>query len=395
MLNLKSEPFRKSNPMMNLMNNLIYDLPAPVNLSILWNSGSLLGLCLMIQILTGIFLAIHYSPNTEYAFYSVVHIMRDVNFGWILRNTHMTGASLFFMCVYTHIGRGIYYGSYLRSMVWTSGTSLLLSLMATAFLGYVLPWGQMSYWGATVITNLLSAIPKLGDSLVSWVWGGFTVSNSTLNRFFVFHFILPFMMLALTAMHLAFLHDNGSNNPLGLSSGMNIIPFHPFFMLKDMVGFVVLLACTTFVSLLCPLLVSDPQNFIKANPMSTPTHIQPEWYFLFAYAILRAIPNKLGGVLAMTLAITVLYMMPTLHRNIMTGMSFYPASQIMFWIFLNSFFILTWLGSAPTETPFTEISQLATLIYFFLIISIPALGKPWDTVIFQNDPHINATNKTE
>nr|YP_003354969.1 cytochrome b [Venustaconcha ellipsiformis]ACQ91035.1 cytochrome b [Venustaconcha ellipsiformis] len=384
MSDMKPKPVRKSDPMVNLMSNSIYDLPTPVNLSTLWNSGSLLGLCLMIQIFTGIFLAIHYTPNTEYAFYSVVHIMRDVNCGWVLRNTHTTGASLFFMCVYTHIGRGIYYGSYLRSMVWLSGTSLLLSLMATAFLGYVLPWGQMSYWGATVITNLLSAIPKLGDYLVKWIWGGFTVSNSTLNRFFVFHFVLPFLMLALTVMHLAFLHSEGSNNPLGLKSNINTIPFHPFFTLKDTVGFVVLLACTSFISLLFPLLVSDPQNFIKANPMSTPTHIQPEWYFLFAYAILRAIPNKLGGVLAMTLAIVVLYMMPTLHHNIMMGMSFYPTSQMVFWFFLNSFLILTWLGSAPTETPFTEISQLMTLVYFLLIVTIPMLGKPWDTMIFRD-----------
>nr|YP_009346111.1 cytochrome b [Potamilus alatus]AMZ00190.1 cytochrome b [Potamilus alatus] len=382
-----SMPIRKSNPMMSLLNNSIYDLPTPVNLSTLWNMGSLLGLCLVIQILTGIFLAIHYIPNTEYAFYSVVHIMRDVNFGWLLRNMHMAGASLFFMCVYTHVGRGIYYGSYLRTMVWMSGTSLLLVLMATAFLGYVLPWGQMSYWGATVITNLLSAIPSLGDSLVKWIWGGFTVSNSTLNRFFVFHFVLPFVILALTIIHLAFLHEKGSNNPLGFSSNTHIVPFHPFFTLKDTVGFIMLFTLTGLIALLFPLLVSDPQNFIKANPMSTPTHIQPEWYFLFAYAILRAIPNKLGGVLAMTLAITILYMMPILHCNTMASMAFYPTNQILFWLFINSFLILTWLGSVPTETPFTEISQLMTFVYFLLIISIPALGKPWDMLISQDNPN--------
>lgn len=310
----------------------------------------------------------------------------------MLRNTHITGASLFFMCAYTHVGRGIYYSSYLRSIVWASGTTLLLLLIGVAFLGYVLPWGQISYWGATVITNLLSAIPKLGDSIVKWIWGGFTVSNSTLNRFFVFHFILPFAILALIGIHLAFLHENGSNNPLGLRRGTNIIPFHPFFMLKDIVGFLVLLACVRFISTLHPLLISDPQNFIKANPISTPTHIQPEWYFLFAYAILRAIPNKLGGVLAITLAITVLYIIPILHRNIMVGIRFYPIRQIAFWFLLNSFLILTWLGRAPTETPFTEIRQLTTLVYFFLIISTPIIGKPWDKLIFQNYKDIENEN---
>nr|UUJ37699.1 cytochrome b [Potamilus streckersoni] len=380
-----STPVRKSNPMMNLLNNSIYDLPTPVNLSSLWNMGSLLGLCLVIQILTGIFLAIHYIPNTEYAFYSVVHIMRDVNFGWLLRNMHVAGASLFFVCVYTHIGRGIYYGSYLRIMVWMSGTSLLLALMATAFLGYVLPWGQMSYWGATVITNLLSAIPKLGDSLVKWIWGGFTVSNSTLNRFFVFHFALPFVILALTVTHLAFLHEKGSNNPLGFTSNTHIVPFHPFFTLKDTVGFIVLLMIIGLIASMSPLLVSDPQNFIKANSMATPTHIQPEWYFLFAYAILRAIPNKLGGVLAMTLAITILYMMPILHCNTMANMTFYPVSRTLFWLLISSFLILTWLGSVPTVTPFTEISQIMTLVYFLLIVSIPTSGKPWDMLIYRNN----------
>nr|ACQ91022.1 cytochrome b [Quadrula quadrula] len=378
------KPTRKSNSLTNLVNNAVYDLPTPVNLSTLWNTGSLLGLCLIVQMLTGIFLAMHYIPNTEYAFQSVAHISRDVNYGWLLRNTHTTGASMFFLCVYIHIGRGIYFGSYLRTNMWMSGMVLLLMLMATAFLGYVLPWGQMSYWGATVITNLLSAIPYLGDSLVKWVWGGFTVSNATLNRFFVFHFLLPFILTAMVIIHLVFLHETGSNNPLGLNSNTNLIPFHPFYMLKDVVGFVALLVGFSLIPLFYPSLVSDPENFILANPMSTPIHIQPEWYFLFAYAILRAIPNKLGGVLAMTFSILALLMMPILHCNKMSSTTHYPQNQLLFWLLVSAFLMLTWLGSMPTDKPYLELSQLITTAYFSLIFTIPMAGTVWDKVMFHH-----------
>nr|AMX22418.1 cytochrome b [Unio delphinus] len=376
-------PMRKSNLLINSMNMAIYDLPTPLNLSNLWNMGSLLGLCLVIQILSGIFLAIHYAPNTSLAFNAVIHIMREVNSGWILRNLHATGASLFFVCIYIHIGRGIYYGSYLYTRMWLSGVMLLLSLMVTAFLGYVLPWGQMSYWGATVITNLLSVIPNFGNQAVEWVWGGFTVSNATLNRFFVFHFFFPFVILAISVIHLAFLHETGSNNPIGISSNSSLIRFHPFYSLKDTIGFLVFLMIMAFVTLFTPLLVSDPENFIQANSMSTPTHIQPEWYFLFAYAILRAIPNKMGGVIALLMSILVLTLMPFIHKNKMRGMNFYPMNQLLFWFLVASFLLLTWLGQMPTEAPLIMLSQTSAMIYFCLIMSIPVTGICWDTLIFQ------------
>nr|UWM10876.1 cytochrome b [Tchangsinaia piscicula] len=375
-------PMRKSDLLLNTMNKSLYDLPTPPNLSILWNTGSLLGLCLIMQILSGIFLAIHYTPNTFLAFDSIAHIVRDVNSGWLLRSIHATGASLFFICIYIHIGRGIYYGSYLYTRMWLSGVILLLSLMVTAFLGYVLPWGQMSYWGATVITNLLSVVPHFGNSAVEWVWGGFTVSNATLNRFFVFHFFFPFAILAITVIHLAFLHEVGSNNPIGLSSNTKLIQFHPFYSLKDLVGFLAFLMLIMLVTLFFPLLTSDPENFTQANPMSTPTHIQPEWYFLFAYAILRAIPNKMGGVIALMMSILVLALMPFIHIDKIRGVSFYPLNQLLFWFLVACFLLLTWLGQMPTEMPLIMLSQMSTLIYFCLILLIPTAGTCWDAMIF-------------
>lgn len=341
-----------------------------------------MGLCLIIQVISGIFLAIHYIPNTEHAFQSLAHIMRDVNFGWTLRNLHATGASVFFLCVYAHIGRGIYFSSYLYRKIWVSGIVLLFTLMATAFLGYVLPWGQISYWGATVITNLLSVIPYFGDSLVKWIWGGFTVANATLNRFFVFHFFLPFLLLAITCIHLMLLHEKGSNNPLGLSSDTCLIPFHPFYRLKDLVGFLALILGFALISLFSPLLISDPENFIQANPMSTPAHIQPEWYFLFAYAILRAIPRKAGGVIALVSSILVLALMPVIHLNTIRGITFYPLRQPLFWLLTASFLLLTWLGHMPTEPPLILIRQLVTATYFFLILNLPLRGTLWDKLVF-------------
>nr|AGG19444.1 cytochrome b [Sinohyriopsis cumingii] len=353
-----------------------------MNLSAQWNTGSLLGLCLVIQIISGLLLAFHYTPNTEYAFQSIVHITRDVNSGWLLRNIHATGASFFFLCVYTHIGRGIYYGSYMFTKMWLTGMALLLTLMATAFLGYVLPWGQMSYWGATVITNLFSVIPYFGDSLVKWIWGGFTVSNATLNRFFVLHFLLPFLMLGLSVVHLTILHETGSNNPLGLPSNNHLIPFHPFYSLKDLVGILAVLLVFVLISTLYPLLVSDPENFTQANPMSTPTHIQPEWYFLFAYAILRAIPNKMGGVIALMSAVLVLMLIPLMHTCKMRSTTFYPSTKPLFWTLVSCFMLLTWLGHMPTEEPLMLLSQIATFTYFSLILTMPLASALWDMLIF-------------
>nr|ACQ91074.1 cytochrome b [Pyganodon grandis] len=378
-------PIRKSNFLVKAMNGMIYDLPTPSNLSNFWNMGSLLGLCLIFQLLSGVFLAIHYTPNTSLAFDSIAHITRDVNTGWLLRNMHAIGASLFFMCVYTHVGRGIYYGSYLFTQMWVSGILLLLSLMVTAFLGYVLPWGQMSYWGATVITNLLSVMPNIGDLTVKWVWGGFTVSNATLNRFFVFHFLLPFVILAITIIHMTILHEIGSSNPLGLYAKTNLIHFHPFYSFKDLVGFFLFLMLLSTMTLLVPLLTSDPENFIQANPLSTPNHIQPEWYFLFAYAILRGIPSKVGGVIALMASILTLVLMPLIHTNKMRGAAFYPVNQSLFWLFSVSFMLLTWLGQMPSEEPLTFLTQTFTMIYFSMIFLIPTFGSCWDKIVFHNN----------
>nr|BCV68744.1 cytochrome b [Beringiana fukuharai] len=377
-------PLRKTNPLIKILNNSLFDLPAPVNLSIWWNFGSLLGLCLVTQILTGLFLAMHYNSSVDLAFYSISHISRNVNYGWLMRTIHANGASFFFLCIYLHTGRGMYYGSYLAQETWNIGIILLLLTMATAFLGYVLPWGQMSFWGATVITNLLSAIPYIGKTLVYWLWGGFSVSNATLSRFFVLHFVLPFAIMALVLIHLLFLHETGSNNPLGISSNVNLIPFHVFYTMKDAVGFVVLLLLLTLICFFSPDLLTDPENYIPANPLSTPVHIQPEWYFLFAYAILRSIPNKLGGVVALLMSILILIFMPALHHNVMRSNSLYPLSQILFWLFLGIFLILTWIGKQPVEDPFIWIGQTFSMLYFSYFLMSPASSKLWDLLLFSS-----------
>nr|AQM37744.1 cytochrome b [Unio crassus] len=373
---------RKTHPLIKVLNNSLYDLPAPINLSVWWNFGSLLGLCLTTQIVTGLFLAMHYTSNVDLAFYSVSHISRDVNYGWLMRAIHANGASFFFVCIYLHTGRGMYYGSYLAQETWNIGIMLLFLTMATAFLGYVLPWGQMSFWGATVITNLLSAIPYVGKTLVYWLWGGFSVSNATLSRFFVLHFVLPFAIVALVVIHLLFLHQTGSNNPLGISSNVNLIPFHIYYTSKDVVGFVFLLALLIFICLFSPNLLTDPENYIPANPLSTPVHIQPEWYFLFAYAILRSIPNKLGGVVALLMSILILIFMPMLHYNTMRSNSFYPMNQSLFWLFLGIFMVLTWIGKQPVEDPFIWIGQTFSALYFMFFIISPMLSKTWDFLLF-------------
>nr|URX53497.1 cytochrome b [Longicaputermes sinaicus]URX53523.1 cytochrome b [Longicaputermes sinaicus]URX53549.1 cytochrome b [Longicaputermes sinaicus] len=374
-----NKPIRSTHPLMKMANSALIDLPTPSNISAWWNFGSLLGTCLVIQIMTGLFLAMHYCPNIETAFSSVAHICRDVNYGWILRTLHANGGSLFFICIYMHIGRNMYYGSYKLVHTWSIGVVILFVTMATAFMGYVLPWGQMSFWGATVITNLLSAVPYLGTDLVQWVWGGFAVDNATLNRFFTLHFLMPFVIAALVLIHLLFLHQTGSNNPMGVKSDTDKVPFHPYFTTKDIFGFLVLFVALTTLSLSGPYALSDPDNFIPANPLVTPVHIQPEWYFLFAYAILRSIPNKLGGVIALVMSIAILFILPANSSNF-SGMQFYPMNQVLFWTMTNTVILLTWIGARPVEDPYILTGQILTVMYFMYYLTNPLVLKCWDTV---------------
>nr|YP_010287440.1 cytochrome b [Menophra senilis]UKT61771.1 cytochrome b [Menophra senilis] len=373
---------RKNHPIIKIINGSLIDLPTPSNISSWWNFGSLLALCLITQIVTGLFLTMYYTANIEMAFYSVNYICRNVNYGWLIRTLHANGASFFFICIYLHIGRGIYYESFNLKYTWMVGVIILFLLMATAFMGYVLPWGQMSFWGATVITNLLSAIPYLGTMLVNWIWGGFAVDNATLTRFYTFHFLLPFIILMMTMIHLLFLHQTGSNNPLGLNSNLDKIPFHPFFTFKDLLGFIILLFFLIMLTLINPNMLGDPDNFIPANPLVTPVHIQPEWYFLFAYAILRSIPNKLGGVIALVMSILILIILPFTFNKKIQGIQFYPINQMLFWFFIIMVILLTWIGARPVEDPYILTGQLLTLLYFSYFIINPLLNKYWDNLLF-------------
>jgi len=375
------KPIRSSHPIIKHINNALIDLPAPNNISIIWNYGSLLGLCLVIQIITGLFLSMHYVSHIDLAFSSVAHISRDVNYGWIIRSIHANGASIFFLFLYIHTGRGIYYGSFKLIETWNIGVILFILTIATAFIGYVLPWGQIRFWGATVITNLFSAIPYIGKTLVEWIWGGFAVDNATLNRFFAIHFVLPFIVAAVAFLHLVFLHQTGSNNPLGINCNRDRVPFHTYYSTKDALGFIIALTIFITIVLFTPNLLTDPENFLLANPLVTPIHIKPEWYFLWVYAILRSIPNKLGGVLALFAALLILFILPITSTNNKSGIIFYPLNQIIFWILVASWLILTWIGGRPVEDPFIIIGQSFTVIYFLFYIINPILSSSWDNLL--------------
>lgn len=375
------KPLRTTHPIIKIINSSLIDLPAPVNISIWWNYGSLLGLCLVIQTATGLFLSIHYVPNIEIAFASVAHIRRDVNYGWLIRTAHANGGSIFFLFLYLHTGRGLYYNSFLLKETWIIGVVILVLTIAAAFTGYVLPWGQIRFWGATVITRIFSAIPYIGQILVEWIWGGFAVDNATLNRFFSFHFLIPFILIGASAAHIIFLHQTGSNNPIGVNCDSDRIPFHIYYSIKDLLGYVVALLLFFTLILFAPNIFTDPENFLNANPLVTPIHIQPEWYFLWLYAILRSIPNKLGGVIALAIALIILVLPAfTFIRN-KIGSQFNPLSQFLFWTIVASWLILTWIGARPVEEPYVIIGQVATLIYFSYFLLNPILIYAWDSLL--------------
>lgn len=359
---------------------ILFKLPTPLNISYWWNYGSLLGLFLTIQILRGLILSIHYCPNISIAFYRIIHIIQNISNGWLIHNIHINGASFFFICIYIHLRRNIYYSSYTLTHTWILGVRIYFISIITAFLGYILPWGQISYWGATVITNLISTIPYIGNIIVIWIWGGFSINNATLNRFFSLHFILPFIIIIIIILHLYFLHTTGSNNPLGVNSNFNKIPFHLYYTIKDFLGFLISLSIFSIIILQYPYILRDPDNFTPANPLRTPPHIQPEWYFLFAYAILRSIPNKLGGVLALLFSIIILYFLPLINSKIIY-ITFNPLIQLLYWLFINNFILLTWTGIQLIETPFNQIRQFLSIIYFIFFILLFPIHKIWNLLL--------------
>ena len=365
-------------PFLSILNNHLVDYPTPSNFSYLWGFGALAGICLGIQLVTGIFLAMHYTPHVDYAFLSVEHIMRDVNGGWFLRYMHANGASMFFIVVYLHLFRGLYFGSYAspRELVWIVGVVILLLMILTAFIGYVLPWGQMSFWGATVITSLASAIPVVGMDITYWLWGGFSVDNATLNRFFSLHYLLPFIIAGASIVHIAALHQYGSNNPLGCLAVVDKVSFYPYFFLKDLVGWVIFALFFSFFIYFAPNTLGHPDNYIPANPMSTPAHIVPEWYFLPVYAILRSIPNKLAGVAAIGLVFVSLLLLPFINTSSIRSSNFRPLHKKLFWLFVADCLLLGWIGCQPVEDPYVLIGQLASVYFFaYFLIFIPFLGK--------------------
>ena len=368
----------KQHSLFQLINAHLIEYPTPSNLTLFWNYGFLAAMCLVTQLLSGIALAMHFTPHIDLAFLSVEHIMRDVNGGWLIRYIHANGASMFFITVYIHIARGLYYGSYMqpRGLVWTLGVVILILMMATAFMGYVLVWGQMSFWAATVITNFFTAFPIVGDKIVTLLWGGFSVDNATLNRFFSLHYLLPFLIAGVVVVHMAAVHNDGSNNPLGISSHADKIAFFPYFFIKDTLGLVGGLLFFSFFIYYSPNSLGHPDNYIPANPMSTPEHIVPEWYFLFAYAILRSIPNKLMGVLALFASLLVLLILPLINTSAVRSSLYRPLYQKFFWFLVADFFLLSFLGQAPAESPYIEVGQIATIYYFsFFIVLVPILGR--------------------
>lgn len=376
-------PFRKRHWLLKLINGSLYDLPCPINLSSLWRFGSMLGVCLVIQIVRGILLSIHFVPNEFLAFDSLYQILRNVNKGWLLRNVHVGGCSIFFICLYIHIGRGIYYGSYLIRHVWMVGVTLFLLTMAEAFLGYSLPWGQISFWGVTVITNLFSVVPYFSTNLLHAIWGNWRVRGRTLHRFFIFHFFIPFIILAFTMLHLFFLHEKGSNNPLGVSSNFMCVPFHPFYTVKDIFGFICFGVILIYFVCINPELAVNAVNYEPADPFHTPLMVEPEWYFLFAYAILRSIPYKTWGVVALGVSVTGLYLLPFTHSGKFQGFAFYPVSQMLFWLFVANFFGLTWVGQMPVREPFIRLGQAYTFVYFSSLVLAPLSTGLWDKLIFR------------
>ena len=389
-------------PLISALESTLLKHPYPKNLSYMWNLGSIAGIALVVQIISGLFLAMHYVPNTAMAFDSVEHIMRDVRYGWLIRYIHAVGASMFFVTVYTHISRGLYYGSYKapREILWWIGIIIFLLMMATAFMGYVLPWGQMSFWGATVITNLFSAIPVVGKAIVTWLWGGYSVDNPTLNRFFALHFLMPFLIVAVVMLHLMALNKSGSNNPSGveIKSKKDIIPFHPYFTIKDMVGFVFFFLIFGYFLFFYPNSLGHPDNYIPANPLVTPAHIVPEWYFLPFYAILRAIPDKLGGVLMMFGAIAILFALPWLDKSKVKSGAYRPIFQKFYWLFILNFAFLGWLGKSPAEGWYVWASRLSTLYYYaYFLIILPNLPKFEKTLPLPEsiDEHYQKHHKNE
>lgn len=372
---------RYSNKILRLVAGRFYDLPCPINLNIWWNFGSILGVLLTLQILSGFIMACHYTPHEGLAFSSVVHIIHDVHEGWFFRRIHRNGASFFFFCIYAHIGRGLYYHSFTLHKTWIVGVTIYIILMAIAFMGYVLPWGQISYWGATVITNLFSAIPYIGRMVTQWIWGGYVVCDATLKRFYVLHIYLPFVLIGLAAIHLYYLHDSGSNNPLGVDDGGDLVSFHPYYSHKDFLGILIIVGRLILIVLFIPDLFGEAENFIPANPYKTPIHIQPEWYFLFAYTILRSVPNKGGGVAALGASVAILYFLPIRSKHFHLGLAFYPISQFFYWGFVGRFLILTFIGMRPVEEPYIIIGQIRSVLYFSYYPLHSLLEFRWDKII--------------
>jgi quinol-cytochrome oxidoreductase complex cytochrome b subunit len=361
-----------------LIDSHVIHYPTPISLTYAWSFGSLAGICLVIQIISGVFLSMHYTPHVDLAFSSIEYIMRDVKNGWLIRYIHANGASMFFIVVYAHICRGLYYGSYMepRQLLWCSGVVLLILMMATAFTGYVLPWGQMSFWGATVITNMVTAIPVAGHYIAEWLWGGFTVGNPTLKRFYSIHFTLPFLIVGVSLLHLTLLHQVGSNSPIGSDTGVDDVAFYPYFFSKDAFAFSCFLVFFAIFVFYFPNALNHPDNYIPANPLQTPAHVVPEWYFLPYYAILRSIPHKAGGILAMGASICVLFLIPFINTSYVRNTTYRPIFKICFWLFVADFLILTWVGQKPVRDTYIETGQIATMYYFvFFLILVPIVGR--------------------